>query len=303
MLEGDGPGARLPFLRYLLAVPPLLSLVLALLLATSPAPDPDLDRGLAQVRAGQYDDATETLQGVVRRVYGQPAARPTLVRAYVGLGVASVGLNRLEGARDVFAEALLLDPRLRLGPDEPKEAARVFEEVRAARARSVAPERAAARKKRRWIALGTVAAAGGVAAGIVALAPEAKPEVFTNARLVTPAIACPNLSVSSEVPFSVLVDAAPPGGTLEVRVASVSVVAVETAFSRKGTLQVPRPTTAAPLRLGPGPGTLTLQTTFACTPVFGPLPRIDTWRPVITLATSAGSFYLESRDVLAVSYP
>ncbi len=105
---------------------PALPIVLALLLA-APAPvlaqadaprDRELTDGIQQLKSGDFETAVITLDRVVRRLAARPESRRDLVEARVQLGVAYVGLGQSEAARTQFREAVVLDPALRLSPED-----------------------------------------------------------------------------------------------------------------------------------------------------------------------------------------
>lgn len=104
----------------------LVALVLPLAIAVAPSPgapeaptgDPELERGVAQVREGAFADAVVTLDGVSRRLVGL-GDRPTLLaRAYVYLSIAYLGLSQVEAAKATFLEALKADRDVELTPGE-----------------------------------------------------------------------------------------------------------------------------------------------------------------------------------------
>jgi len=63
-----------------------------------PGADPELEVGLKQVQAGDFEAGAVILEGVVRRLAGQDHSSE-LARAYLYLGVAYIGLSQQERAR------------------------------------------------------------------------------------------------------------------------------------------------------------------------------------------------------------
>jgi hypothetical protein len=81
-------------------------------------PTADVAKGVQQVWEGEYEAAVLTLDGAVRALAGRPAARGELVRAYLYLGVAYLGLEQPGKAQAAFTGALLVNPKLTLDPKE-----------------------------------------------------------------------------------------------------------------------------------------------------------------------------------------
>lgn len=102
------------------------------------AQDPDLGTGIQQVKEGHFDAALLTLDGVVRRLEGQPGRKTETAQAYLYLGVAYVGLLQEVPARDKFKQALKYDPNLKPDPAEfPPRVIRVFEAAKKGSSKSV----------------------------------------------------------------------------------------------------------------------------------------------------------------------
>jgi hypothetical protein len=105
-------------------LPRLVALVLALSVARAPAApqagktDPELERGIAQVREGDFASAVMTLDELARRLAEKRDQPRLLARAYVYLSVAYLGLSQVEAARATFLEALDTDNRIELTPEE-----------------------------------------------------------------------------------------------------------------------------------------------------------------------------------------
>jgi len=73
--------------------------------AQSP-PDAELAAGVRLVEEGDFEKAVVTLDGVTRRLRGDPARVQELGRAHLYLGVAYVGLDQEAKAKAAFREAL-----------------------------------------------------------------------------------------------------------------------------------------------------------------------------------------------------
>src|SRR5262245_19056969 len=99
--------------------------VIAVVLLPRSAPAQDaasaaafLKMGIDQLADGDFEAAVFSLDTAVRRYQAMPAAGEPLVRAYVHLGAAYVGLGHAEAAKGKFREALERDPHLRLRAEE-----------------------------------------------------------------------------------------------------------------------------------------------------------------------------------------
>jgi len=101
--------------------------------------------GIQQVVEGDFELAVITLDGVVDDLAAQPTHKKELVRAYLYLGVAYVGLGQRQKAQAQFLEAWRLDGSRSLsGHDFPPAIVGLYEETRrqaeeAARKESAAP--------------------------------------------------------------------------------------------------------------------------------------------------------------------
>lgn len=124
----------------------------------SPAlPDAAVATGVAQVKRGDHARALMTLEAAVRRLGESKAQASDVALAHLYMGVAYTSLGHALLARDRFREALRLDKRLRLDPDEfPPPVIEAFEE-----ARKRSPARKAA-------VVGAIAAGAGTLAIIAA---------------------------------------------------------------------------------------------------------------------------------------
>jgi hypothetical protein len=80
--------------------------------------DPGLERGIAQVREGDFASAVMTLDELARRLAEKDDQPRVLARTYVYLSVAYLGLSQVEAARAKFLEALDTDDRIELTPSE-----------------------------------------------------------------------------------------------------------------------------------------------------------------------------------------
>ena len=112
--------------------------------------DTDLANGVRQAQEGDFENAVVTLDGVVRRLTGQPSRAKDLARAYTYLSIAYLGLSQEQTAKAKFLEAWKADRDMNLSPREfPPRVLEFFEKAREeanlpAPAASPAPRTAAA---------------------------------------------------------------------------------------------------------------------------------------------------------------
>jgi len=78
----------------------------------------ELEKGISQVREGEFEAAVITLDGVVARLAGQPGRATELARAHIYLAAAYIGLDQEQKARDQFVEAWEADNDLKLSSSE-----------------------------------------------------------------------------------------------------------------------------------------------------------------------------------------
>ena len=96
------------------------------------AVDADLATGVRQAQEGDFENAVVTLDGVVRRLSGQPARAKDLARAYTYLSIAYLGLSQEQTAKAKFLEAWKADREMSLSPREfPPRILEFFEKARA----------------------------------------------------------------------------------------------------------------------------------------------------------------------------
>jgi len=272
------------------------------------AQDSGLAQGLQQVREGDYEAAVVTLESAARRLEAQAGRQGEAAQARLHLGVARVGLGDLDAARLEFRAALRLDPTLRVAEDRfsPK-VVRVFESARQDVATQTAPEPKKSSKKTLLIVGGLGAAGAGIAiAASGGGTPAPGSASFSNAHFEAPVILCPNGSVSSPLPFTVLVDAT--NGTanaLTIRSASVRMTIVESpavpSEVGQSTTQPGNPIPASvPARTNL---TMQVQSALLCTNLADGAQRSNFWTGLVTLETSAGSFNLGTSNRLEVNLP
>ena len=272
------------------------------------AQDSGLAQGLQQVREGDYEAAVVTLESAARRLEAQAGRQGEAAQARLHLGVARVGLGDLDAARLEFRSALRLDPTLRVAEDRfsPK-VVRVFESARQDVATQTAPEPKKSSKKTLLIVGGLGAAGAGIAiAASGGGTPAPGSASFSNAHFEAPVILCPNGSVSSPLPFTVLVDAT--NGTanaLTIRSASVRMTIVESpavpSEVGQSTTQPGNPIPASvPARTNL---TMQVQSALLCTNLADGAQRSNFWTGLVTLETSAGSFNLGTSNRLEVNLP
>ena len=95
------------------------------------AVDADLANGVRQAQEGDFENAVVTLDGVVRRLSGQPARAKDLARAYTYLSIAYLGLSQEQTAKAKFLEAWKADRDMSLSPREfPPRILEFFERAR-----------------------------------------------------------------------------------------------------------------------------------------------------------------------------
>ena len=166
--------------------------------------DPDLDRGIRLVEAGQWKQALVPLGGVTHRLSKNKKRAPEASEAFLYSGLAHVGLGDTAAAIAQFAEALKRDPQIRIPAAHASTSAGDAFDV--ARREAVATPAAHGPKKKSpalFIAGGAVLAGAGVAlaagGGSSSAAPnEGIPAMFT----VTGATGAPQPVLQSAVPQS-----------------------------------------------------------------------------------------------------
>src|SRR5688572_2692726 len=93
--------------------------------------DTDLANGVRQAQEGDFENAVVTLDGVVRRLSGQPARAKDLARAYTYLSIAYLGLSQEQTAKAKFLEAWKADRDMNLSAREfPPRILEFFEKAR-----------------------------------------------------------------------------------------------------------------------------------------------------------------------------
>jgi hypothetical protein len=93
--------------------------------------DTDLANGVRQAQEGDFENAVVTLDGVVRRLTGQPSRAKDLARAYTYLSIAYLGLSQEQTAKAKFLEAWKTDRDMNLSPREfPPRILEFFEKAR-----------------------------------------------------------------------------------------------------------------------------------------------------------------------------
>ena len=93
--------------------------------------DTDLANGVRQAQEGDFENAVVTLDGVVRRLSGQPARAKEMARAYTYLSIAYLGLSQEQTAKAKFLEAWKADRDMNLSPREfPPKILEFFEKAR-----------------------------------------------------------------------------------------------------------------------------------------------------------------------------
>ena len=178
--------------------------------------DPDLDRGIRLVEAGQWKQGLVPLGSVAQRLSKDKKRAPEAAEAYLYSGLAYVGLGDTVAAISQFSEALKRDPQIRIPATQISTGAQDAFEV--ARREAVAPAAALGphKKSKGLLIAGGVVLAGAGAAVVVAggsssPASNGIPAVFT----VTSATGAPQpVLVSAVPPSSSTVDFSKAGLTL-----------------------------------------------------------------------------------------
>ncbi len=127
------------------------------------SPAAELDRGIRQVRGGEFEAAVSTLDAVTQRLSGQDGQQKLLARTYVYLSIAHLELGQQSKAEELFASALVADPGVSLSEREFSPRHRVF--FREALERVTPPGKHGSGK---WLAVGAGATAASVGAVLVA---------------------------------------------------------------------------------------------------------------------------------------
>jgi hypothetical protein len=285
-------------------VPLILSVLLALLVVSpAAAADPDVTTGVRQVTEGDFEAAIPTLQSAALRLAADRAHDAERARALFYLGVAQVGVDRMDAAKASFKDALAADPKL--APTTAEFSPKVVQTFEAARAERRAEATAAApghgRSKTPWI-LGGVAVAAAIAAVPVAGGNGEAEVTFSNARFGTPVIVCPNGSHDLPLPFTILVDAES-SGTAQIGSPTSTLIIVDSAFPSEIGFASSFETTASPGSVPSGRTTVTLQSTLLCGNGPGDAPRFNEWQGRVTLTTSSGTATLTTVDRMRVNLP
>jgi hypothetical protein len=175
---------------------PLVALLgwLAGLWMQTPASDPELERGLRQLKSGDLEGAVLTLDPLVRRLPTSPERLSQRARAHLYLGAAYAGLKHERLARAQFREALKLDKDLRPQPGElSAEAMSLFESARKGPSKKKAAAGAVGAIGGGTLAIiaqGAAVATGAAAAGGGATTTTVPP-ALTTTTTTTPTLPCP----------------------------------------------------------------------------------------------------------------
>jgi tetratricopeptide (TPR) repeat protein len=84
----------------------------------APSSDAELEKGVAQARAGDAEAGVSTLQAVIQRLGTDPQVRVLRTRAVLFLAVGHLRANRESAARLALVEALRLQPDLSLDAEQ-----------------------------------------------------------------------------------------------------------------------------------------------------------------------------------------
>ena len=263
-------------------------------------------RGVRQVEEGDFEAAVATLESAMSRLRGDPARVRLLVQADIQLAVAHTALDHTAQAVQAFAEALSLDPNLRL--EETQFSPKVLRALETARdqaaRRSGAPARKSSSGRKAALIGGGVVVAG--AATALALRGGSSLPTFSGARFGTPARECANGSDNVRLPFTILVEASNPSGE-SIPINSVTtVVTIEVSPAFPGEIGFPssQTSTVVPSAL-PAKQNVTLEISsfLICGNGEGDPGRFNEWSGRVTLTTPAGVAMLTVADRMRVSIP
>jgi hypothetical protein len=268
------------------------------------APGADVAAGVKQVQEGDFEGAIVTLEAAAARLRGDPRSVRLLVQTDIQLGVAHVALEHTPQAVQAFAEALALDPSLRLGADRfsPK-VLRTFATAREQTAKRTAAPSGGSSHRTAWLVGGGVAAAAGAVA--IATRGGSTGPAFSGARFGTPVRVCENGSDNVPLPFIILVEANNPAGTPVTITSATAVITIvdatvasEIGFaSNSATLVTP---SSIPAKQSV---TLSVQSALVCGNGFGDAPRFNEWSGRVTLTTAGGVFMFDVADRMRVNIP
>jgi hypothetical protein len=270
----------------------------------TPGTGGDVAAWVKQVQEGDFEGAIVTLDAAAARLRGDPRSVRLLVQADIQLGVAHVALDHTAQAVQAFAEALALDPRLRLSADQfsPK-VLRAFETAREQTAKRTALPSGRSSHRTAWLVGGGVAAAAGAVA--IATRGGGSAPAFSGARFGTPVRVCENGSDSLPLPFIILVEANNPGGSPITITSATAVVTIAAAtVSSEVGFASSRETLVTPSSIPAKQSvTLSLQSSLVCGNGFGDEPRFNEWSGRVTLTTAGGVFMIDVADRMRVNIP
>jgi putative NIF3 family GTP cyclohydrolase 1 type 2 len=272
-----------------------------------PTAESGIALGVRQVEEGDFAAAVATLEPAMARLRGDPTRVRRLVQADIKLAVAHTALDHTAQAVQAFAEALSLDPNLRL--EETQFSPKVLRALETAREqaarRSGTPVRKSSSGRKAAIIGGSLAVAG-TAAALALRGGSTSAPTFSGARFGTPARDCPNGSDNVHLPFTILVEASNPSGD-PVPINSVTtVVTIEVSPSFPGEIGFPssQASTVVPSSV-PAKQNVTLQISsfIICGNGEGDPGRFNEWSGRVTLTTPAGVVMLNVADRMRVSIP
>jgi hypothetical protein len=273
---------------------------------TTASAESGIATGVRQVEEGDFEGAVTTLEAAIARLRGDPQRLRLLVQADIQLAVAHTALDHTAQAVQALAEAITLDPNLRLPPDRysPK-VLRALETAREQAARRIAGP--GGRKKRHTgLIVGGVALAAAGTVAVVTATGGTKPPTFSGARFGTPAVTCENGSDNVHLPFTMLVEAANPSGDPVPITSATTVIRIEAspAFAGEIGFQSSQLTTVVPAAI-PAKQSVTLQLSsfLICGNGEGDPGRFNEWSGRVTLTTPVGVFMIDAADRMRVNLP
>ncbi len=273
---------------------------------TTASAESGIATGVRQVEEGDFEGAVTSLEAAIARLRGDPQRVRLLVQADIQLAVAHTALDHTAQAVQALAEAITLDPNLRLPPDRysPK-VLRALETAREQAARRIAGP--GGRKKRHTglIVGGAALAAAGTVAVVTATGGKKLP-TFSGARFGTPAVTCENGSDNVHLPFTILVEASNPSGDPVPITSATTVIRIEAspAFAGEIGFQSSQETTVVPSSI-PAKQSVTLQLSsfLFCGNGEGDPGRFNEWSGRVTLTTPVGVFMIDAADRMRVNLP
>lgn len=264
-----------------------------------------LARGIQQVENREFGAGLATLEAFVRE--SDPTAVKPLVKAYVYMGGAYLGLGDRRGAVAVFGAALDLDRGLRLrAPGFSPEVVAVFNDLRARREASSRPARQEARRRAAGkvaVGAGVIAAVGGAGA-VLSNGSSGEPELMVQRTSFDPTLlTCPDGASGFVLPILIEVDLRAGPRPVAFYEALVRLEVVGNVSPHRAQSSI-RPTVISPLSAEAGEeAVVLLRSSLACANSTGDERVLVQWRADVTLRTSGGVVRSATENLLQVDHP